>query len=113
MTTRLQPAVEHHRNDYDTATGRPIQKVQFRRMPKPRCSFNLANSELVTAERIDVGRPAPGKFVAPVDVSVSLNRKHDESAHVRLSEPVSARVVWRSAGRSRLRSRPTSPLIST
>jgi len=56
----------------DTATGRPIQKMQFGRMPKPWSSFNLATGELVTAERIDVGKPEPGKFVAPVDVWVSL-----------------------------------------
>ena len=33
----------------DTATGRPIQKMQFGRMPKPWSSFNLATGELVTA----------------------------------------------------------------
>jgi hypothetical protein len=36
-------------------------------MPKPWSSFNLEDGGLVTAERIDVGKPAPGKFVAPVD----------------------------------------------
>lgn len=56
----------------NTATGRPIQKMTFGRMPKPWASFNLATGELVTAERIDVGKPAPGKFVAPVDVWVTL-----------------------------------------
>lgn len=56
----------------NTLTGRPIQKMTFGRMPKPWASFTLANGELVTAERIDVGKPGPGKFVAPVDVWVSL-----------------------------------------
>lgn len=60
----------------NTATGRPIQKMTFGRMPKPWASFNLATGELVTAERIDVGKPAPGKFAAPVDVWVTL--KSDE-----------------------------------
>jgi hypothetical protein len=55
-----------------TLTGRPIQKMTFERMPKPWASFTLENGRRVTAERIDVGKPAPGKFVAPVDVWVSL-----------------------------------------
>lgn len=56
----------------NTVTGRPIQKMTFGRMPKPWASFNLETGELVTAERIDVGKPAPGKFTAPVDVWVTL-----------------------------------------
>lgn len=55
----------------NTATGRPIQKMSFARMPKPWASFNLESGELVTAERIDVGKPAPGKFVAPIDIWVT------------------------------------------
>lgn len=55
----------------NSATGRPIQTMTFGRMPKPWASFNLASGELVTAERIDVGKPAPGKFVAPVDIWVT------------------------------------------
>ena len=53
------------------ATGRPIQKMTFGRMPKPWASFTLESGELVTAERIHVGKPAPGKFVAPVEVWVT------------------------------------------
>lgn len=56
----------------NTATGRPIQKMTFGRMPKPWASFNLATGELVTAERIDIGKPAPGKFITPVDVWVTI-----------------------------------------
>jgi hypothetical protein len=56
----------------NTVTGRPIQKMTFGRMPKPWASFNLETGELVTAERIDVGKPAPGKFAAPVDVCVTV-----------------------------------------
>jgi hypothetical protein len=59
----------------NTATGRPIQKMTFGRMPKPWISFNLETGELVTAERIDVGKPAPGKFVAPVDIWVTPKSK--------------------------------------
>lgn len=59
----------------DTATGQPIQKMTFGRMPKPWISFNLETGELVTAERIDVGKPAPGKFVAPVDIWVTVKAK--------------------------------------
>ena len=56
----------------NTATGRQIQKMTFGRMPKPWASFNLETGELVTAERIDVGKPEPGKFTAPVSVWVTL-----------------------------------------
>lgn len=52
-------------------TGRPIQTMTFERMPKPWASFTLESGRLVTAERIDVGKPAPGKFIAPVDVWVT------------------------------------------
>ena len=56
----------------NTATGQPIQKMSFGRMPKPWASFNLATGELVTAERIDVAPPAPGKFAATVQVWVKV-----------------------------------------
>lgn len=56
----------------NTLTGRPIQKMKFERMPKPWASFTLETGKLVTAERIEVGKPAQGKFVAPVEVWVSL-----------------------------------------
>lgn len=55
----------------DTATGQPIQKMTFERMPKPWARFNLHSGELVTADRVHVGKPAPGKFVAPVEVWVT------------------------------------------
>ncbi|PSJ39962.1 hypothetical protein [Allosphingosinicella deserti] len=55
----------------NTSTGLPIQKMAFGRMPKPRGSFTLESGELVKAERIDVGKPAPGKFVVPVSVWVT------------------------------------------
>jgi hypothetical protein len=41
-------------------------------MPKPWASFTLEIGERVTAERVDVGKPAPGKFVAPVSIWVKL-----------------------------------------
>ena len=56
----------------NTATGLPLQKMTFGRMPKPWANFNLATGELVTAERIQVGKPAPGKFIAPVEVWVTV-----------------------------------------
>jgi len=55
----------------NSATGRPIQKMTFQRMPKPWITFNLQNGEQVTAGRIDVGKPAPGKFIAPVEIWVT------------------------------------------
>lgn len=54
----------------NATTGQPIQKMTFGRMPRPYATFNLASGELVTAERIDIGKPAPGKFAAPVDIWV-------------------------------------------
>ena len=59
----------------NTATGQPIQKMTFGRMPKPWASFNLATGELVTAERIDVGKPEPGKVAATVHVWVKVKAK--------------------------------------
>ena len=53
------------------ATGQPIQKMKFERMPKPWVSLNLENAELVTADRVVVGKPAPGKFITPVEVWVT------------------------------------------
>jgi hypothetical protein len=56
----------------DRATGHPIQKLTFERMPKPWASFTLESGERVTASRVDVGKPAPGKFIAPVEIWVTL-----------------------------------------
>jgi|UniRef100_UPI0035CA5C40 hypothetical protein len=55
----------------NSATGEQIQKMVFGRMPKPWASFTLESGELVTADRVDVGKPAPGKFVVPVAVWVT------------------------------------------
>jgi len=57
----------------NSTTGQPIQKMTFGRMPKPWASFTLESGELVKADRVEVGKPAPGKFVAPVDVWVSFS----------------------------------------
>lgn len=58
----------------NSATGQPIQKMTFQRMPKPWVSIHLANGEMVTADRVHVGKPAPGKFAAPVEVWVTPKR---------------------------------------
>lgn len=55
----------------NSTTGQPIQKMKFGRMPKPWATFNLESGELVTADRVHVGKPAPGKFVAPTEVWVT------------------------------------------
>lgn len=55
----------------NTATGLPIQKMTFERMPKPWVTFHLATGEQVTADRVHVGKPAPGKFLTPVEVWVT------------------------------------------
>jgi len=54
----------------NAATGEPIQKMIFGRMPRNGAAFVLASGERVTAQRVDVGKPAPGKFVSPVDIWV-------------------------------------------
>ena len=59
----------------NTVTGQPLQKMSFNRMPKPWASFTLETGELVTAERIDVGKPAPGKFAAPISIWVTVKPK--------------------------------------
>jgi len=58
----------------NAATGHSIQKMTFERMPKRYARFNLATGELVTAERIDVGKPALGKFVAPISIWVTPSK---------------------------------------
>jgi hypothetical protein len=58
----------------NTVTGQPIQTLTFHRLPKPWSTFTLQNGELVTAERIDVGKPAPGKFSVPVSIWVSSKK---------------------------------------
>ncbi len=54
----------------NATTGQQIQKHTFGRMPMLGTSFTLETGERVTAHRVDVGQPAPGKFVTPVDVWV-------------------------------------------
>lgn len=56
----------------NTVTGLQLQKMTFERMPKPWASFTLATGERVTTERIDIGKPALGKFAVPVDIWVSV-----------------------------------------
>ncbi|WP_232493065.1 hypothetical protein [Novosphingobium kaempferiae] len=55
----------------NSTTGQPIQKLTFQRMPKPWVTLHLATGEQVTADRVHVGKPAPGKFAAPVEVWVT------------------------------------------
>lgn len=55
----------------NATTGAPIQKMSFGRMPRVGTAFVLSSGERVTAQRVDVGKPAPGKFAAPIDVWVT------------------------------------------
>lgn len=59
----------------NTVTGQALQEMSFNRMPKPWASFTLANGQMVTAERIDVGKPEPGKFAAPISIWVTVKPK--------------------------------------
>lgn len=58
----------------NSTTGQPIQKMTFGRMPKPWVSLHLATGEMVTADRVSVGKPAPGKSISPVEVWVTPKR---------------------------------------
>jgi hypothetical protein len=55
----------------DSATAQPIQKMTFGRMPRAGTAFVLASGAQVTAQRVDIGKPAPGKFITPVSVWVA------------------------------------------
>lgn len=55
----------------DSATAQPIQKMSFGRMPRVGAAFVLASGAQVTAQRVEVGKPAPGKVVTPVSVWVA------------------------------------------
>lgn len=52
------------------AARQPIQKMTCRRMPRLYATFNLHSGELVEVQRIDVGKPAPGKIIATVSIWV-------------------------------------------
>jgi hypothetical protein len=52
----------------NSTTGQPIQRMSFGRMSKPWASFTLETGELVKADRVDVGKPAPGKVVASLSM---------------------------------------------
>ena len=56
----------------NAATGAPLQKMTVGRMPRPGAGFVLTSGERVTAQRVDGGKPAPGKFIAPVDIWITL-----------------------------------------
>ena len=56
----------------NAATGKQIQTHIFGRTPFVGTAFHLENGERVTAQRVEIGKPAPGKFVTPVDVWVTL-----------------------------------------
>ncbi|MDB5719064.1 MAG: hypothetical protein JWM38_2491 [Sphingomonas bacterium] len=55
----------------DIATGEPVLKMMFGRLPRPGSAFVLASGAQVTAQRVELGKPAPGKFVTPVSVWVA------------------------------------------
>ena len=55
----------------NSATGAPIQTMKFGRTPRLGAGFVLSSGERVTAQRIDVAKPAPGKFISTVEVWVA------------------------------------------
>lgn len=59
----------------NSSTGLVIQKMKFERMPKPWVTLHLESGEQVTADRVHVGKPAPGKFSTPVGVWVTPKGK--------------------------------------
>ncbi|WP_294391542.1 hypothetical protein [uncultured Sphingomonas sp.] len=56
----------------DTASGAAIQKMKFGRMPRYGAAFVLESGKQVIAQRVEVGKPAPGKFISPVSVWVTV-----------------------------------------
>lgn len=58
----------------DAETGAPIQKMSFGRLPRTGAAFVLESGVRVIAQRVDVGKPAPGKFVSPVSIWVGPGR---------------------------------------
>jgi hypothetical protein len=55
----------------NAATGESIQTFLFGRQPYVGTGFTLETGERVTVQRVDIGKPAPGKFITPVDVWVT------------------------------------------
>jgi hypothetical protein len=55
----------------DSGTGQAIQKMKFGRLPHAGSAFVLESGAQVTAQRVEVGKPAPGKFVTPVNIWVA------------------------------------------
>jgi hypothetical protein len=55
----------------DSASGAAIQKIKFGRMPRIGHAFVLETGQQVVAQRVEVGKPAPGKFISPVTVWVA------------------------------------------
>jgi hypothetical protein len=53
-----------------TTTGQSLQKMTFGRMPRPGAAFVLESGTRVTAQRVDVHKPAPGRFVGTVEIWV-------------------------------------------
>lgn len=58
----------------NATTGEPIQTFVFGRRPFVGTDFILQTGERVTAQRVDIGKSAPGKFITPVDVWVTLKQ---------------------------------------
>lgn len=55
----------------NAATGAPIQHHSFGRLPYVGTAFTLTTGERVTAQRVDIGKPVPGRAGTPVDVWVT------------------------------------------
>jgi len=66
------PAMSIKATIMNAATGEPIQTFIFGRRPFTGTEFILTSGEKVAAQRVDIGKPAPGKFITPVDVWVTL-----------------------------------------
>jgi hypothetical protein len=70
-----RPVDEHPRDYHEHDYGSAHSNNEIRPYAQAMDQLHLETGELVTAERIDVGKPAPGKFVAPVDIWVTLRSK--------------------------------------
>lgn len=52
----------------DAAAGATVQKIKFGRVPRAGSAFVLETGRQVVAQRVEVGKPGPGKYVSPVIV---------------------------------------------
>ena len=67
----LWPYHDSHSYDHRCRKRFGRSEMKFGRMPRPGSPFVLETGRQVVAQRVEVGKPEPGKFVTPVSVWVA------------------------------------------